>query len=169
MTKDSPRGKPRMSHTMQDCLQVVSFTLGAEEYAIEITRVEEIILVEGITRVPQSPAYIEGIINLRGLVIPVVDLRKRLGVGAGSRDERTRVVVARLGGTIVGMIVDAVSQVMRIAKADIQPPPGTIACLAGEYLVGVASRDGRMLLLLDLERVLGVDEAAGLLPATSAP
>ena len=138
MTQDSSLEKSRMTLKMQDYLQVVSFTLGAEEYAIEITKVKEIILVEGITRVPQLPAYIEGIINLRGLVIPVVDLRKRLGVGGSSCDEHTRIVVTRIGGTIVGMIVDAVSRVMRLPKANIQPPPDTISCVAGEYLVGVS-------------------------------
>jgi purine-binding chemotaxis protein CheW len=168
MTQDSSLEKSRMSLTMQDYLQVVSFTLGAEEYAIEIHKVKEIILVEGITRVPQLPAYIEGVINLRGMVIPVVDLRKRLGVGGTGRDEHTRIMVTRLGGTIVGMIVDAVSRVMRIPKADIQPPPDTIASLAGEYLVGVARLADRMQLLLDIEKVLGGDATAGLLPAASA-
>ncbi len=169
MTQDSSLEKSRMTLTMQDYLQVVSFTLGAEEYAIEITKVKEIILVEGITRVPQLPAYIEGIINLRGMVIPVVDLRKRFGIGKGTFDEHTRIVVTRLGSTIVGMIVDAVSRVMRIPKADIQPPPLTIACLAGEYLVGVARLGERMQLLLDIEKVLGATETAALLPAASAP
>ena len=169
MTQDSSLEKSRMSLTMQDYLQVVSFTLGAEEYAIEITKVKEIILVEGITRVPQLPAYIEGIINLRGMVIPVIDLRKRFGVGKTACDEHTRIVVTRIGSTIVGMIVDAVSRVMRIPKADIQPPPDTIACLAGEYLIGVARLADRMQLLLDIEKVLGADETAGLLPAASAP
>jgi purine-binding chemotaxis protein CheW len=168
MTQDSTLEKSRMTLKMQDYLQVVSFTLGAEEYAIEITKVKEIILVEGITRVPQLPAYIEGIINLRGMVIPVVDLRKRFGVGGSTFDEHTRIVVTRIGAAIVGMIVDAVSRVMKIPKANIQPPPDTIACLAGEYLVGVARLDDRMQLLLDIEKVLRLDETAGLLPATAA-
>ena len=168
MAQDSTLEKSRMTLKMQDYLQVVSFTLGGEDYAIEITKVKEIILVEGITRVPQLPAYIEGIINLRGMVIPVVDLRKRFGVGGSTFDEHTRIVVTRLGAAIVGMIVDAVSRVMRIPKANIQPPPDTIACLAGEYLIGVARLEDRMQLLLDIEKVLALDESAGLLPVASA-
>ena len=168
MTHDSTLEKSRTALKMQDYLQVVSFTLGGEDYAIEITKVKEIILVEGITRVPQLPAYIEGIINLRGMVIPVVDLRKRFGVGGSTFDEHTRIVVTRIGDAIVGMIVDAVSRVMKIPKANIQPPPDTIACLAGEYLVGVARLDQRMQLLLDIDQVLGSEEAAGLPPAASA-
>ncbi len=151
-----------MSLKMQDYLQVVSFRLGAEEYAIEITKVKEIILVEGITKVPQMPGYIEGIINLRGTVIPVLDLRKRFAVGESAFTEHTRIVVTRLQGRIIGMIVDAVSRVMKIPKADIQPPPETIACMAGEYLVGVAKLGERMQLVLDVERVLQANEAAQL-------
>ena len=158
MPQESTAEKSRMSLKMQDYLQVVSFRLGAEEYAIEITKVKEIILVEGITRVPQMPPYIEGIINLRGTVIPVVDLRQRFGVGSHALSEHTRIVVTRMEGRIVGMIVDAVSRVMKIPKANIQPPPDTIASVAGEYLVGVAKLDDRMQLLLDIEKVLHADE-----------
>jgi purine-binding chemotaxis protein CheW len=152
-TDSTAAGNPRTALKMQDYLQVVSFRLGLEEYAIEITKVKEIILVEGITRVPQMPAYIEGIINLRGTVIPVVD--------------HTRIIVTRMDKRIVGMIVDAVSRVMKIPKANIQPPPETIASVAGEYLIGVAKLDERMQLLLDIEKVLRQDEQvqlAGLKP-----
>ncbi len=168
MAHDRPLEKPRPTFTKQDCLQLVSFTLGAEEYAIEIAKVKEIILVEGITRVPQLPAYIEGIIDLRGMVIPVIDLRKRFGIGMGTFDEHTRIVVTRLGSAIVGLIVDAVSRVMRIPKAEIQPPPPTIAGFAGGYLIGVARLEERMLLLLDIAKVLDATEIAALLPAASA-
>lgn len=167
MPSESTADKSRKSLKMQDYLQIVSFQLGKEEYAIEITKVKEIILVEGITKVPQMPSYIEGIINLRGTVIPVVDLRKRFGVGTCSFDEHTRIVVTRMEGTIVGMIVDAVSQVMKIPKANIQPPPDTIACVAGDYLVGVAKLDDHMQLLLDIDKVLANDEKSELAPATA--
>lgn len=162
MTTPPNAEKSRSALKMQDYLQVVSFRLGSEDYAIEITTVKEIILVEGITRVPQMPAYIEGIINLRGTVIPVVDLRKRFGIGAAGFDEHTRIVVTRMDGRIVGMIVDAVSRVMKIAKSSIQPPPESIACVAGDYLVGVAKLDDRMQLLLDIAKVLRSDEKAQL-------
>lgn len=162
MPTDSTLEQSRMSLKMQDYLQVVSFRLGSEDYAIEITKAKEIILVEGITKVPQMPAYIEGIINLRGTVIPVLDLRKRFGMTESPFDEHTRIIVTRMEGRIVGLIVDAVSRVMKIPKSSIQPPPETIACLAGEYLIGVAKLDDRMQLLLDIEKVLRADEKAQL-------
>lgn len=155
-----PTEPQRASLSMRDYLQVVSFRLGGEDYAIEITKAKEIILVEGITRVPQMPPWIEGVINLRGNVIPVLDLRKRFALPEARFDEHTRVIVGRLEGRVVGLIVDAVSRVTKIAKTDIQPPPETIAAIAGKHLVGVATLDGRMQLLLDLEKVLRADESA---------
>lgn len=158
MSAETSIEKSRMSLKMQDYLQVVSFRLGDEDYAIEITTVKEIILVEGITKVPQMPACIEGIINLRGNVIPVLDLRKRFGIASGAADEHTRIIVTRMEGRIVGMIVDAVSRVMKIPKASIQPPPETIASIAGAYLVGVVKLGERMQLLVDIDKVLRLDE-----------
>jgi len=137
-----------------DTVQVVSFRLGLEEYAIEIQNVKEIILFEGITRVPQMPEYIEGILNLRGLVIPVFDLRRRFALPEISKTEHSRIVVTRLEGRLAGIIVDAVSQVMKLAQASIQPPPETIAHFAGSYLQGVGKIQDRMILLLDIVKVL---------------
>ncbi|MFW5750431.1 MAG: chemotaxis protein CheW [Planctomycetota bacterium] len=159
---DTRDEQSQLMRAMQDYLQVVSFRLGAEEYAIEITTVKEIILVEGITAVPQMPDYVEGVINLRGNVIPVLDLRRRFALDAAPFDEQTRIVVVRLGARIIGLIVDAVSQVMRIPRGDIQDPPATIAGLAGEHLVGIARLAERMVLLLDIEQVLGPAERSAL-------
>lgn len=162
MSTAPPATSQRDAAQAQNALQVVAFRLGDEEYAIEITKAKEIILVDGITRVPQMPPWIEGIINLRGTVIPVIDLRQRFGLPAVGRDDHARIIVARLDGRIVGMIVDAVSRVMKIPQADIQPPPETIAGLAGAYLVGVAKLDGRMQFLLDAEKILQAGERAAL-------
>ncbi len=138
----------------KDFLHVVSFQLATEEYAVEITKVKEIILHEGVTRIPQMPGFIEGVINLRGNVIPIIDLRTRFGLPVQGRGEQTRVIVTRMEGRIVGLIVDSVSQVMRIPKADIQPPPETIASIAGEYILGIGKINDRMVILLDIEKVL---------------
>lgn len=143
---------------MQDFLQVVSFNLHKEEYAVEITKVKEIILLEGVTKVPQMPEFIEGIINLRGIVIPVIDLRKRFGLPCPEPDDHTRIVVTRMEDRIVGLIVNSVSQVMKIPQANIQPPPDTIAGLAGEYLTGVGKVDDRLIILLDIEKIMSADE-----------
>jgi len=147
---------------MQDFLQVVSFNLHGEEYAVEITKVKEIILLEGVTRVPQMPDFIEGIINLRGNVIPVIDLRKRFGLPCPEPDDHTRIVVTRMGDRIVGLIVDSVSQVMKIPQSNIQDPPDTIAGLAGEYLTGVGKIDERLIILLDIEKIMSADEMQSL-------
>ena len=144
--------------TMMSFTQVVSFNLANEEYAIEIEKIKEIILVEGITRVPQMPDYIEGIINLRGNVIPVLDLRKRFGMTGVGIEEETRIVVSRMAEKIIGLIVDSVSQVMKIPNDDIEPPPDTIAGLAGDYLTGVGKVDQRMIMMLDIDKVLSIEE-----------
>ncbi len=152
----------QLQQTMNSFTQVVSFSLAKEEYAIEILKVKEIILVEGITRVPQMPDYIEGIINLRGDVVPVLDLRKRFGLSNIEINEETRIIVSRMEKRIIGLIVDSVSQVMKIPNADIQEPPDTIAGLAGEYLTGVGKVAERMIMMLDIEKVLTVHETLAL-------
>lgn len=146
----------------KDFLHVVSFKLHQEEYAIEITKVKEIILLEGITRIPQVPEFIEGIINLRGNVIPIIDLRKRFGLSAEERTEHTRIIVTRMEGRIIGLIVDSVSQVMKIPKADVQPPPDTIASISGKYILGIGKVDERMIILLDIEKILTESEKQSL-------
>lgn len=162
MTQEERQSEYGWTAKQKDVAQVVSFRLHDEEYAIEITRVKEIILVEGITRVPQMPEFVEGIINLRGNVIPVLDLRKRFGLPCRELDDQTRIMVTRMGDRIVGLIVDSVSQVMKIPQADIQPPPATIAGLAGEYLLGVGKVDDRLLILLDIEKIISADERESL-------
>lgn len=149
----------------KDFVHVVSFRLGEEEYAIEITKVKEIILHEGVTRVPQMPAFIEGIINLRGNVIPVIDLRKRFELPAAANDDQTRIMVTRMEGKIVGLIVDSVSRVMKIPQKQVQPPPETIAGLAGEYLTGIAKLEDRMIILLEIEKIIRDNEKASLVGA----
>ncbi len=158
MPEETLQEEKRMQLKMKDFTQVVSFKLADEEYAIEITRVKEIILVEGITRVPQMPEYIEGIINLRGEVVPVIDLRKRFGLKNAELVEETRIVVSRMDKRIVGLIVDSVSQVMKLPNTDIQPPPDTIASIAGEYLTGIGKIEERMIMMLDIEKILSREE-----------
>ncbi len=167
MDAENDRQDSNLHLKMKDFMQVVSFRLHAEEYAIEITKVKEIILVEGVTRVPQMPSFIEGIINLRGNVIPVLDLRKRFDLPHAALSDQSRIVVTRMENRIVGLIVDSVSQVMKIPRSQIQPPPQTIAGLAGEYLVGIGKMDDRMILLLDIEKILSCNEKESLVEAAA--
>jgi len=135
-------------------MQVVSFRLANEEYGIEITKVQEIILVGEITRVPQTEKYIKGLINLRSTVIPIVDLRLRFGMPEEQPTDETRIMVMNVGGKTIGIIVDAVSEVLRIAKDQIAPPPPTVTSLGREYLTGLAKLEKRLLILLDVECIL---------------
>ena len=135
-------------------MQVVSFRLANEEYGIEITKVQEIILVGEITKVPQTPKYIKGLINLRSTVIPIVDLRLRFGMPEDAVGDETRIMVMNVAGKTIGIIVDAVSEVLRISRDQIAPPPPTVSCQGRDYLTGLAKLEKRLLILLDVERIL---------------
>jgi purine-binding chemotaxis protein CheW len=140
--------------------QLVSFYLGQEVYGLEITKVREIILISEITQVPQTPTYVKGLINLRSSVIPVVDLRTRFGLPEGELTAESRIMVVDMGGKTVGIIVDAVSEVLRVSRDQIAPPPATVASLGREYLTGLVRLDDKLLILLDIDRILEHQELA---------
>ncbi len=141
-------------------MQLVSFRLAQEEYGIEITKVQEIILMGEITRVPQTPDFIQGLINLRNTVIPIVDLRLRFGVSQEETTDETRIMVINVGGKTIGIIVDAVNEVLRILNDQISPPPPTVVGLGQDYLTGLVKLEQRLLILLDIDKILGDEEAA---------
>ena len=134
-------------------IQLVGFRLDNEDYAIAITKIQEIILMKPITRIPQVPDFIEGLINLRGSVIPIVNLRKRFGLPARQVDDETRTIVVNIHDKTVGCIVDAVTQVMRINRDQIQPPPLSVLAIAHQYIAGLARLEDRLLIILDIERL----------------
>ncbi len=140
--------------TVEELLQLVSFKIGNEEFGVDILKVQEINRMLEVTRVPNAPPYVEGVINLRGKVIPVVDLRQRLGMEPKARDKNTRIIVMELGGNVVGFVVDAVSEVLRIPKSVTEPPPSLGATATADYITAVGKLEDRLLTLLDLERVL---------------
>ncbi len=135
--------------------QVVSFRLGAEEYGVNIMLVQEIILLGQITQVPEVPSYVLGVINLRGNVISILDLRQRFGMPPQEPSDETRIVVANLHGRTVGFVVDGVSEVLRLQRDDIAPTPATLQAAGKDYIQGLARRGTRLLILLDMERLLG--------------
>ncbi|MEW6555492.1 MAG: chemotaxis protein CheW [Actinomycetota bacterium] len=145
-----------------DELQLVVFSLGREEFAVEVTQVREIMRMEEITRMPKSPHFVEGIINLRGQIIAVVELSKRLNLEVGERDSDTRIIVVEAEDIKVGMIVDAVSEVLRISADEVEPSPTLATDISAAYLQGVVKQDNRLIILLDLTKVLSLQEMAGL-------
>ena len=141
------------SHDQGDLLQLVSFHIGGEEFGLDILRVQEIIRVQALTRVPNSPDFVDGVINLRGKVIPVIGLRKRFGLEELAHDKQTRIIVVEVRGTVLGFIVDSVSEVLRIPRNTVEPPP-RLGKVEREYVSGVGKLDNRLLILLDVDRLM---------------
>jgi len=145
-----------------ELLQLVTFRIGDEEFAVDILRVQEINRMLEVTRVPNAPEHIEGVINLRGKVIPIIDLRSRFGLAKKDKDKNTRIVVVEVSGKIVGFIVDAVREVLRIPKSITEPTPKIATSAAADYITAVGKLDDRLLILLDLDKVLSAQEKRGL-------
>ncbi len=140
-----------------EVLQLVSFQLGPEEYAIDILGVQEIIRMVEITHVPNAPHYVEGVVNLRGKVIPIINLRTRLGLCSAEPTKDTRIVVVEVGHLILGFIVDSVEEVLRLPEEFIEPSPPTGRGGSEEFHKGVGRVEGRLLILLNLELLFGID------------
>ena len=142
--------------------QLVVFNLAEEHYGVDITAVEGIIKMQPITVVPCAPAFVEGVINLRGSVLPVIDLGRRFGLPAEEGSKETRIVVAEVMGTNVGMVVDGVSEVLRVSDGDIEPPSSVVTTADSAFITGIAKVDERLIILLDLGKVLSTEEQADL-------
>ncbi len=134
--------------------QIVAFKLADEEYGINIAAVESIIKMQAITIVPRAPKFVVGVTNLRGNIVPVIDLKTRLELGSRQYTQDSRIVVALLKDAKIGMIVDSVSQVIDVDEAQIEPKPQMATTIDSSYISGVAKIDGELVILLDLESVL---------------
>lgn len=135
-------------------LHLLAFVLDREEFAIPVTQVREVIRVSAITRVPQAPPHVRGVANLRGRILAVVDLRTRLGLASAELTPRSRVVVVETQGRVLGLLVDAVSQVTKVPQAAVVPAPDDVLSTDADYLTGVARWASRLIILLDLDKVL---------------
>jgi purine-binding chemotaxis protein CheW len=142
--------------------QLVVFDLANEHYGVNISAVESIIKMQAITAVPRAPSFVEGVTNLRGSVVPVIDLRQRFGLPAGEETKETRIVVVEMGGTTVGMVVDGVSEVLSVTEEDIEPPSPIVMTIDSAFITGIAKVDDRLIILLDLGKVLSTGEHADL-------
>lgn len=139
--------------TLPEVLQIVTFKLDDEEYGVDILKVQEINRMTEITAMPKAPFSVEGVINLRGKVIPVINLRKKFGLGEKDIDSQSRIIVVDTGST-VGLIVDSVSEVLRISSEIIEPPPPITGGMGSEYIMGIGKLEDRLIILLDIDKLL---------------
>jgi purine-binding chemotaxis protein CheW len=141
-----------------DMKQLISFTVGAEEYGLELLRVKEVIRMRSITWLPQAPSCMKGIINLRGDVIPIVDLRDRFGLQSQEHTAKTRVVVVEVEGRPVGIVVDSASQVMHVPADQFDPPPSVMGVGSGDFITAIGKTDEKLVIMLDLNRIFSTEE-----------
>ena len=145
-----------------ELLQLVTFSIGEEEFGVDILKVQEIIRTMEITKVPRAQDFVEGVINLRGKVIPIIDLRRRFGLSSKKHDKHTRIIVIEINNMIVGFVVDSVSEVLRIPAGTVEPPPPVVAGVESEYISGVGKLHDRLLILLDLDKLLSNEDLESL-------
>ena len=146
--------------THDELIQLVSFMLADEEYGVEVLKVREIIRMPTITKMPNTPHYVEGIINLRGKVIPIISMRTRFGLAESENNSQTRIIIMDVAGSMTGFIVDGVSEVIRIHSSEIQPPPSMVLSggIGKEFITGVFNHAERLLIIMDVDRMFSDDE-----------
>jgi purine-binding chemotaxis protein CheW len=140
-----------------DQLQLVTFEVADEEFAVNILAVQEINRMMEITRVPQAPPEVQGVINLRGKIIPVVDIRKRFNLDERDHNSDNRIIVVKVQGRVIGFIVDCVHEVLRINTSIVEPPPSMITSIDSDFIEGVGKLDDRLIILLDLEKLFATE------------
>jgi purine-binding chemotaxis protein CheW len=157
---------PRPS-TAAKALEFLSFTLGQEEYGIDIQKVQELRGYDTVTRIANAPEHIKGVVNLRGIIVPIVDMRIKFNLGTPAYDQFTVVIILNIASRVMGMVVDGVSDVITLKPEQIKPAPAMGSVLDTAYLIGLGTLDDRMLILVDLEKLMSSDEM-GLLEKLAA-
>ncbi len=149
-----------MEKTVQNVnsMQVVCFNIGREEYGVEILKVQEILKLPKITRLPKSAHYIMGVIDLRGKVIPIVDLSKRFGIKEGEDSDSRRAIVVDIRGKRVGLAIDAVSHVIKLESKEIEPPPPIVKGISGRYIIGIGKLKDSFVIILDIDQIFSSEE-----------
>ncbi len=147
--------------------EFLAFKLGSEEYGIDILKVQEIRGYEAVTRIANSPDFLKGVVNLRGIIVPIVDMRIKFRLGEPSYDQFTVVIILNIGGRVVGMVVDSVSDVTTLAPSQIRPAPELGTAFNTDYLIGLGTLDERMLILVDIDRLMSSAEM-GLIDSLTA-
>lgn len=152
-----PHDPSATSTTKKNMLQLVGFQVGGQDYAFRIEQIQEIVILRQVTKIPQVPSYVDGVANLRGSIIPIINLRLLFGVEPSPADENTRTIVVNVGSRIMGCIVDSVSQVMRIPEESIQAAPETVTLGAATYIHGFARADNRLVIVLNIDELLDLN------------
>jgi purine-binding chemotaxis protein CheW len=134
--------------------EFLAFTLGKEEYGIDILKVQEIRGYEAVTRIANSPDFIKGVVNLRGIIVPIVDMRIKFQLGEPTYDQFTVVIILNISGRVVGMVVDSVSDVITLGPEQIKPAPEMGTTFDSDYLIGLGTLDERMLILVDIDKLM---------------
>ncbi|ASJ20982.1 chemotaxis protein CheW [Brachyspira hampsonii] len=143
---------------LEDSTNLVTFRLGSGEYAIDIMQAKEIIKMEKITLIPNAPDFVEGVINLRGNIIPIIDLKKRFNLEETEGDKNTGIIIVKIEDVDMGIIIDSISKVVSISNSDIQPPPPMLSGIGQKYIKGVGKLEDKLLVVLDLEKLFTTDE-----------
>ena len=137
---------------------LVTFRLGSGEYAIDIMQAKEIIKMEKITLIPNAPYFVEGVINLRGNIIPIIDLKKRFNLEESEGDKNTGIIIAKIEDVDMGIMIDSISKVVSMANSDIQPPPSMLQGIGQRYIKGVGKMEDKLLVVLDLDKLFTNEE-----------
>jgi len=156
-----------MMSSTESTQEFLAFKLGQEEYGVDILAVQEIRGYDTVTRVPEAPDYVKGVINLRGVIVPVVDLRLKFKLGSATYDEFTVMIVLNLKGKVIAAVVDGVSDVVRVEPSDIRPTPEFGGIIDTRYISGIATVGERMLILLDIEALILSADITGVAPAAA--
>ena len=159
LVEESAAAAEAMKEQAQSLISSVSvFKLGEEEYGIDIQKVQELRGYDAVTRIANAPDYIKGVVNLRGIIVPIIDMRIKFKLGDPTYDQFTVVIVLNIGGRVVGMVVDSVSDVITLTGEQIKPAPEMGSVLDADYLIGLGTLDERMLILVDIDRLMSSDE-----------
>jgi len=157
-TTSNPHPSAAAGKPPDKALEFLAFTLGQEEYGIDIQKVQELRGYDTVTRIANAPAHIKGVVNLRGIIVPIIDMRIKFNLGTPTYDQFTVVIVLNIASRVMGIVVDSVSDVITLTPDQVKPAPEMGAVLDTDYLIGLGTLDERMLILVDIDKLMSSDD-----------
>ncbi|CAN7695857.1 chemotaxis protein CheW [Pseudoduganella sp. LjRoot289] len=151
-------GSASQARELKQALEFLAFTLGEEEYGVDIQKVQELRGYEAVTRIANAPEFIKGVVNLRGIIVPIIDMRIKFNLGTPTYDQFTVVIILNIDGRLMGMVVDSVSDVITLTAEQVKPAPEMGALPDTDYLIGLGAVEERMLILVDIDKLMSSDE-----------